>query len=123
MQPARKQPKARQDQFDLTDQNQKPDGSTGDMLGFDFERIAMRRAQKQASFRRKEVEEEAEWINAHGGHFSAEEHQIKDSEKLDSRPRAALDAAFITEREEQAREEFFKPTVADFRLKFDSPHE
>ena len=52
----------------------KPDGSKGDMLGFDFERIALRRAQMQASFRRKEQVEEEEWITAHGGHFTPDPH-------------------------------------------------
>ena len=95
-----------------------------DQLDVDFEKIAMRRAQKQATFRRKEREEEAQWDAAHGGKFSyADEHRPGDKEMLDSEQHRALEAAFRRAEDDHDMRKLMKPKFDDFKLQFVSPRE
>ena len=95
-----------------------------DQLDVDFEKIAMRRAQKQATFRRKEREEEAQWDLEHGGKFTyAGEHRPADKEMLDSEQHRALEAAFRRDDEDYEMKKLMKPAFDDFKLQFVSPHE
>ena len=86
-----------------------------DPMGIDFEKIAMRRAAKQASFRRKEEDESTPWDNVHGGRYTySGEHKPEDREMTESPIHAALDHAFQKSEEEYHQHQLMKPSFKDF---------
>ena len=77
----------------------------------------MRRAAKQAQFKRKEEDEQFPWDVAHGGRFAYHgEHRPDDKEMTDNPKHSALEKAFDRTEEEYHVHALMKPRFEDFKL-------
>jgi len=99
----------RQDQKDRFDAREDP-------YGIDFEKIAQRRAAKQAAFREKEIqEEELEEAKREGRPVEPEKMAIPKL-AVEQVSRASMEEAFEKDEERYHAEVLKKPSIQDFRL-------